>query len=151
MGKAPTHCSPGCFDRKGRECGAWRPEGSASGHQGLPDSRLPSRQEGWSLVPFCSAQLLGHPQAMLYPFWALVGDGVQEALSVCWLGEGIPEEYAQDLGLPGLSLYHSVYHYTPSTAQRTTHPQKCRVHSVPGLTHSHYQTNTMPIILDCLH
>lgn len=83
MGKAPTHCSAGCFDREGRERGAWRPESSASGHQGLPDSRLPSRQEGWSLVPFCPAQLLGHPQSRLYPFWALVGDSIEEALSVC--------------------------------------------------------------------
>lgn len=59
----------------------------------------PDRKAGpWfhSVLPSCWAT----PQAMLYPFWALVGDRVQEALSVYWLREGIPEEYAQDLGLP---------------------------------------------------
>lgn len=42
------------------------------------------------LILSCPAA--GPPQAMLYPFWALVGDGVQEALSVCWPELGIPEE-----------------------------------------------------------
>lgn len=141
MGKAPTHCSPGCFDREGRECGPWRPESSASVHQGLPDSRLPSRQESWSLVPFCPAQLLDYPQSMLSPFWALKETACRRRLCVlAWAGNsrGIEENNAKIWASLGPAIPFSVY---------KTQPQKCLVRSVAGLTHSHYQTNAMCTII----
>lgn len=59
MGKAPTHCSPGCFDREGRECGP------GDRKVQLPDTKVcqtracpPDRKAGpwsYSVLPSCCA------------------------------------------------------------------------------------------------
>lgn len=101
------------------------------------------------------------PQSMLYPFWALVGDSIPEALSVCWPGQGIPEELRRVMPKMWASLgstipFSAPLHFKYSTQDTSTEmlctlcawshtfmlSDKCQVYNLSSV-YTHMYTSIM--------
>lgn len=155
MGKAPTHCSPGCFDREGRECGPGDRKVQLPGTKVCQTHACPPDRKGWSLLLFCPAQLLCHRKQCLSlsgPLWEM---GCRR---LCLWDGMVWELQSVEGDAPGLSLrgpsytthsivpLHSRY-YTQGTSSLVSHIHTIRLTArTQSYVHAHCRSHSTALL-----